>query len=106
MDSCGDFCRQSPVRASERRCGGCGRWRGPGSWPYLTAKVCSLRLCHLKRELDRTMAYIQDMQSRPHIPSPGRVGNDLAGTPARCQDKGTPPLFCSRISRPVAGRAG
>ena len=34
-----------------------------------------LRVRHLKRELDRTMAYIQDMQSRPHIPSPGRAAD-------------------------------
>ena len=36
-----------------------------------------LRVRHLKRELDRTMAYIQDMQSQPHIPSPGRAANNL-----------------------------
>ena len=36
-----------------------------------------LRVRHLKRELDRTMAYIQDIQSRPHIPSPGREPDGL-----------------------------
>ena len=35
-----------------------------------------LRVRHLKRELDRTMAYIQAMQSPPHIPSPGRAPDD------------------------------
>ena len=35
-----------------------------------------LRVRHLKRELDRTMAYIQDMESRPHIPFPGRAADD------------------------------
>ena len=30
-----------------------------------------LRVRHLKRELDRTMAFIQDIQSRPHVVSPG-----------------------------------
>ena len=36
-----------------------------------------LRVRHLKRELDRTMAYIQEMQLPPHIPSPGRAPDDL-----------------------------
>ncbi|MCC7191547.1 MAG: response regulator [Phycisphaeraceae bacterium] len=40
-----------------------------------------LRVRHLKRELDRTMAYIQDIQGRPHVPgvagaSPGSVRPD------------------------------
>lgn len=30
-----------------------------------------LKVRHLKRELDRTMAYIQDIESKPHIPNPG-----------------------------------
>jgi two-component system alkaline phosphatase synthesis response regulator PhoP len=42
----------------------------------ITRAKSLLRVRHLKRELDRTMAYIQDMQSRPHIPSPGRVGDE------------------------------
>ncbi len=38
----------------------------------LVTRVKSLlRVRHLKRELDRTMAYIQDIQSRPHVVSPG-----------------------------------
>jgi CheY-like chemotaxis protein len=37
-----------------------------------------LRVRHLKRELDRTMAYIQDLQNRPHIPGqPGTGGPSL-----------------------------
>jgi len=38
----------------------------------LTRVKSLLRVRHLKRELDRTMAYIQDIQSRPHIP--GQAG--------------------------------
>lgn len=37
----------------------------------LTRVKSLLRVRHLKRELDRTMAYIQDIQGAPHISNPG-----------------------------------
>lgn len=40
-----------------------------------------LRVRHLKRELDRTMAYIQDIQNRPHIPA-------SPATPATSEESG------------------
>lgn len=39
-----------------------------------------LRVRHLKRELDRTMAYIQDIQATPHLPNPG-IQPDPAAPP-------------------------
>lgn len=37
----------------------------------LTRVKSLLRVRHLKRELDRTMAYIQDIQGTPHLLNPG-----------------------------------
>jgi len=42
----------------------------------LTRVKSLLRVRHLKRELDRTMAYIQDIQGAPHISNPGIVPDD------------------------------
>jgi CheY-like chemotaxis protein len=61
-----------------------------------------LRVRHLKRELDRTMAYIQDLQDRPHIPGtpgippiPGSPeGSDLSTllSPDAADDPGDGPI--------------
>ncbi|MCE9591431.1 MAG: response regulator [Planctomycetes bacterium] len=48
----------------------------------LTRVKSLLRVRHLKRELDRTMAYIEDIQTRPHIPHAGMTGGSPAITPA------------------------
>lgn len=42
----------------------------------LTRVKSLLRVRHLKRELDRTMAYIQDIQGTPHIANPGFQPDD------------------------------
>ena len=50
----------------------------------LTRVKSLLRVRHLKRELDRTMAYIQDIQGTPHLPNPGVIPDEL---PASDDDK-------------------
>jgi two-component system alkaline phosphatase synthesis response regulator PhoP len=42
----------------------------------LTRVKSLLRVRHLKRELDRTMAYIQDIQGTPHIANPGIIPDE------------------------------
>lgn len=48
----------------------------------LTRVKSLLRVRHLKRELDRTMAYIEDIQSRPHIPNAGSSADSPPVAPA------------------------
>jgi len=48
----------------------------------LTRVKSLLRVRHLKRELDRTMAYIEDIQSRPHIANAGTSADSPPVTPA------------------------
>jgi two-component system alkaline phosphatase synthesis response regulator PhoP len=46
----------------------------------LTRVKSLLRVRHLKRELDRTMAYIQDIQGTPHISNPGIIPDDQSAS--------------------------
>jgi CheY-like chemotaxis protein len=55
----------------------------------LTRVKSLLKVRHLKRELDRTMAYIQDIQGQPHLANPG-VERDDSAPPQRPSGHGDP----------------
>ena len=55
----------------------------------LTRVKSLLRVRHLKRELDRTMAYIQDIQGTPHIANPGIIPDEpTSGSQSKKSDAG------------------